>query len=235
MAAISFDVLTGQSGAHLVPSWSGALVHADVLQPLQELRRRASQSGIELAVASSFRSFDRQLLIWREKVSGKRTLTGVDGSPLSVEDSTPRQALDALLRWSALPGLSRHHWGTDLDVYDAAAIDDNYRLQLVPGEYAPNGPFAALDDWLTAHIDSRDCCGFYRPYAVDLGGVAPEPWHISYRPLAEQFAQCVNFDLFQRLLDEAGWPLQAEIRDRAEEIYRCYVCNSGVGSGSVGV
>ncbi len=28
--------------------------------------------------------------------------------------------------------------------------------------------------------------GFYRPYAVDRGGVHPEPWHLSYAPLAQQ-------------------------------------------------
>jgi hypothetical protein len=30
--------------------------------------------------------------------------------------------------------------------------------------------------------------GFYRPYVADRGGVAPEPWHLSYAPLAGVFA-----------------------------------------------
>ena len=34
---------------------------------------------------------------------------------------------DAILLWSALPGASRHHWGTDFDVFDRAAVPPDYR------------------------------------------------------------------------------------------------------------
>ena len=36
--------------------------------------------------------------------------------------STTAARIDAILCWSALPGGSRHHWGTDCDVIDAAAL-----------------------------------------------------------------------------------------------------------------
>ena len=39
------------------------------------------------------------------------------------------------MRWSAIPGSSRHHWGTDLDVYDAAAVTPDYQVQLTPQEW----------------------------------------------------------------------------------------------------
>ena len=75
-----------------------------------------------------------------------------------------------------LPGGSRHHWGTDVDVIDAAALPPDYRVQLVPEEYAPGGVFERLTPWLDANMARF---GFYRPYATGHGGarrraVAPE-------------------------------------------------------------
>jgi hypothetical protein len=53
----------------------------------------------------------------------------------------------------------------------------------VTAEYSAGGPFARLTTWLDAHMDAY---GFFRPYATDRGGVSPEPWHLSYAPVAER-------------------------------------------------
>jgi hypothetical protein len=53
---------------------------------------------------------------------------------------------------------------------------------LVPEEYREGGPFAQLDAWLACHAARF---GFFRPYASERGGVAPEPWHISHARVAE--------------------------------------------------
>ena len=37
-----------------------------------------------------------------------------------------------ILEWSALPGASRHHWGSEFDVFDLAALPEGYRVQLLP-------------------------------------------------------------------------------------------------------
>jgi len=37
--------------------------------------------------------------------------------------------------------------------------------------------------WLDTHLEAF---GFYRPFDKDRGGVAIEPWHLSYRPLADE-------------------------------------------------
>ena len=56
----------------------------------------------------------------------------------------------AILHWSALPGASRHHWGTEIDVIDRAALLHGQLAQLVPDEYAADGVFAKLGLWLSA-------------------------------------------------------------------------------------
>ncbi|MBR9909537.1 MAG: M15 family metallopeptidase [Gammaproteobacteria bacterium] len=225
MPEIAAEELTGQTERHLVPCWSGGLVHRQALGPLQQLREMARAAGFELAIASSFRSYERQLLIWRQKVAGERQLISAAGAVLDPSQLTDALKLEAILRWSALPGLSRHHWGTDFDVYDAAAVNANYRLQLTEAEYGSHGPFAAFSRWLGERIARGECGGFFRPYDRDRGGVAPEPWHISYRPVADTYAAGLDFQLFERLLQSGDWPLSAEIGCRAEEIFQRYVLN----------
>ena len=78
--------------------------------------------------------------------------------------------------YSALPGASRHHFGTDLDIYDTRPIDDDYQLQLTPDEYSTMAHLLSLR-WLEHNLEKY---GFYRPYQEYKGGVAPEPWHISH-------------------------------------------------------
>ncbi len=219
-----FDQLTGQTEAHLVPGWGGVLVHRQVLEPLQHLRDRAREAGFELTLASGFRSFERQMAIWQRKLRGELPLFSRTGERLDVNTLTPEEQLQALLRWSALPGTSRHHWGTDFDIYDAAAVPADYRLQLVPEEYTGAGPFAPMTQWLQQAVASDSAGGFFFPYAEDIGGVAPEPWHLSYRPLAQQFLQAFDEAVFHSLLQGAGWPLADCISGRADEIYRRYIC-----------
>ena len=63
--------------------------------------------------------------------------------------------------FSALPGASRHHWGTDFDFYDKAAITNKYQIRLQQDEYSEGGRFAALTAWLD---DNMAQFGFYKPY-----------------------------------------------------------------------
>ena len=53
--------------------------------------------------------------------------------------------------------------------------------------------------WLDALISADDAEGFYKPYNADYGGVAPEAWHISYRPVASALQKQQRVDLC--------WPL----------------------------
>jgi LAS superfamily LD-carboxypeptidase LdcB len=151
---------------------------------LNRLVARAARAGFQLAIASAHRSYDRQLLLFNGKCLGDRPVLSESGRTLDRQAMAPEDWLAAVLRYSALPGTSRHHWGTDFDIWDRAAVSDDYALQLVPSEYERGGVFGELSAWLDEMIAADDAEGFFRPYDVDRGGVAPEPWHISYRPEA---------------------------------------------------
>ncbi len=176
--------LTGLDESHLVTMPDGHRLRAAAAQAFAALQADARQAGFELAIASSFRPFSRQLAIWNAKASGLRPVLDDHNCPVAMAQLSPAQRLHAILRFSALPGTSRHHWGTDLDVYDAAAVAPDYRVQLSLQEVAVGGVFDPLHNWLDSRMAAGESHGFYRPYDKDRGGVAPERWHLSYAPLS---------------------------------------------------
>ena len=148
--------LTGRTQDHLVPCAGGHYLHPGAALALEALREKARRAGFELAVASSFRSYERQLAIFNGKASGERPVHDDLGDPVAMGELTPAGQLSAILRFSALPGTSRHHWGTDLDIYDASAVGDGYRVQLTPQEVAAGGVFDAFHCWLDERMEAGD-------------------------------------------------------------------------------
>ncbi|HEY6132244.1 MAG TPA: M15 family metallopeptidase [Halioglobus sp.] len=176
--------LTGLDDTHLVTLSDGHRLQDEAARAFAALQADARKAGFELAIASSYRSFSRQLAIWNAKVSGVRPVYDDQDRPVNLEYLSPEEQLRAILRFSALPGTSRHHWGTDLDVYDAAAVSPDYQVRLSVQEVAEGGVFDPLHCWLDTRMAAGQSQGFYRPYGTDRGGIAPERWHLSYAPLS---------------------------------------------------
>jgi len=200
-SAFNARTLTGRDRDHVVAVASPACVlHPAAAAALKRMRQAAARAGIDLVPASSFRDFATQVRIWNEKWTGRRPLHDRDGRPVEAASLTPARRIEAILAWSAPPGGSRHHWGTEIDVYDRAALPAGARLGLVPAEYGPDGPFARLTVWLDAHMHRY---GFYRPYVTDRGGVQPEPWHHSNFPTAREASRRLRVGMIRTAI-EAG-------------------------------
>lgn len=216
--AINARQLTGLDDSHLVALPDGHRLQDDAARAFSALQSDARQAGFELAIASSFRSFARQLSIWNAKASGVRAVHDDLGRAVPMAQLSAAERVRAILRFSALPGTSRHHWGTDLDVYDAAAISPGYQVQLSPQEVAAGGVFDALHTWLDARMAAGESHGFYRPYSLDRGGVAPERWHLSYAPLAVDCAMQFHRDMVIQCWDceEVAEELQLRATVEAE-------------------
>jgi hypothetical protein len=105
---------------------------------------------------------------------------------------------------------------------DPEMLPAGYRLQVVPAEYAPGGPFERLTAWLDAHMHAY---GFYRPYSTDRGGVQPEPWHLSYAPLAVRAQQALTFQALHGVLSAADIEGKQEVLDSLGENFASYVVN----------
>lgn len=218
-------VLSGQTEDHLVRDLElDCLVHERLLEPLAALRFEAAAAGFELAVASSFRSFDRQCVIWNDKAAGRRPVLNDAGEPLRLDDMDEWSRVQAILRWSALPGTSRHHWGTDLDVFDRRGLSEDYpRVQLTVAECEAGGPFHDFHCWLDRTLEPGPAGGFYRPYAADRGGVAREPWHISYGPVSRQLEQALSPERLAEIISAADIALGDTVLAHLDEIYHRYV------------
>lgn len=212
----------GLSQGHVAPWQDEINIHKEVFTPLSQLRDEARKAGFSLEVASGFRSFDRQLALWNAKARGERTVLDEQGMPVVPGSLDEDSLMWAILRWSALPGTSRHHWGTDMDIWDKAAVNDSYKLKLEVPEYTGDGPFAPMIAWLESRVFDGET-EFYFPYQSFQGGVMPEPWHISFRPLANNFAKRLTVDLVHEQIRQTDICLKQVILKNIEEIMDRFV------------
>jgi LAS superfamily LD-carboxypeptidase LdcB len=215
------DIITGKTQEHLVlDEESNLLIHREVLASLKKMREKAVGAGFSLKIASAFRSFEQQLNIWNAKAKGLRPLLDSNGVALDYNSLSPTEVVYAILRWSALPGASRHHWGSDMDVYDISRMPEGYKVLLLPQESETGGPFYDFHLWLD---DNLEHFNFFRPYAHDLGGIAPERWHLSYAPISNEYQQALTFELLEETISNADIELKPIILKELPEIYQRFI------------
>ncbi|MGB1217047.1 MAG: M15 family metallopeptidase, partial [Saprospiraceae bacterium] len=73
----------------------------------------AKKDGVQLFCISATRGFGRQSAIWESKWLGVKK---VEGKNLAKAIPNPAQRALKILEYSSMPGTSRHHWGTDIDI-----------------------------------------------------------------------------------------------------------------------
>ncbi|KAB5486524.1 M15 family metallopeptidase [Flagellimonas hadalis] len=136
-----------------------------------EMKKAAYSDGFDIKIVSSYRDFYRQEGIWERKYL----------SYTEDERMSPLDAIDKIIEYSTIPGTSRHHWGTDIDIIDGypKASGD----VLVPGKFESGGPYEGLKLWLD---ENSEKFGFYLVYTNDprRRGFKYEPWHYSYAPIS---------------------------------------------------
>lgn len=219
------DELLGKSSDHLeYYKLDNTLLHKDVIVDYKALRERLLHFDIDLRIASGFRSFDRQLNIWNSKAKGLRPVYDSHGNELNLNELTQEEALFSILRWSAIPGFSRHHFGTDFDIYDYNALPStDYNIQLSPDEYSTNGIFSNLANRLSEEFQSPKST-FFRPYSEDKGATAPEAWHISHKATSQKLMTLLSYDIFINVITHSEIELKDEIIKNGEKIYYSYIC-----------
>lgn len=215
------DVLCSEAEAESF----GAPVHRDLVGPLGALREDAREAAFDLRVLSGFRSFDRQCSIWNRKVAGELAVLDSEARPLDIATLTETELVFTILRWSALPGASRHHWGTDVDVFDERARPNGYEVDLIPEEVEAGGMFAPLHEWIDERIAAGTAHDFFRPYDRDRGGVAPERWHLSHRAVAQRYDDELTCDRLRAVVASADVALKAVILEHLDEIWDRFVIN----------
>lgn len=213
--------LTGRDRGHLVVlAEPRCTLHAAVVRPFLAMREAAARAGFDLVPVSSFRDFERQRAIWNAKFRGERPALDRRGRAVNLAALAAGKRVEMILLWSALPGASRHHWGSDIDVADGKVLAAGYQPKLEVAEYRRGGPFAALSGWLGNNMRRY---GFFTPYTRRGRGVQPEPWHLSYAPVARAALARMSVRLLAEAITGAGVDGEAEILARLPTIRERYL------------
>ena len=107
----------------------------------------------------------------------------------------------AILTWSALPGASRHHLGTDIDVVDGNACPEGYEVELTPDECT--GMFRKFHDFLDARFAANDAFGFNRVFVPGRGKIRPEGWHIAHLPTSRKLLEGFSLETLRGIYEKS--------------------------------
>ena len=146
---------------------SNIFLRTEALEALEDMAAAARANGIELHVVSAMRTWSHQRRIWNGKWNSARFM-GFTGAARASE----------ILRYSSMPGSSRHHWGTDVD------------LNALENEHFERGTGAEVYAWLLENAYTFGFVQVYGDMRNGRTGYQEEKWHWSYWPLAEGFLRC---------------------------------------------
>ncbi len=152
----------------------GLYLRKETLEDFIKMWGAAKTDGVNLIIKSATRNFDYQKGIWERKWTGQTELS--DGTKASDEADSKKRALKILL-YSSMPGTSRHHWGTDIDL-------NNFN-----NSYFEAGVGLKVYEWLKEHAASFGFCQPYTDKSGGRSGYEEEKWHWSYMPLSKDLTQ----------------------------------------------
>lgn len=155
----------------------GFNLRKEAAEAFTKMMNAARKEGIKMYSVSSYRSFDHQNRIWEKKYNRYKN-----------QGLNDQQVFDKIVEYSTIPGTSRHHWGTDLDIIDLNRPTPSDPLL---ADHFENGIYNQLHQWLVQHASEY---GFYQAYTnvEERKGFAYEPWHYSYKPLAVPMLKAMN-------------------------------------------
>lgn len=144
----------------------------EAYEAFEKMAKAAARDGVNLIIVSGTRNYQRQIEIWSDK------WTRMNGNEI--------ERTEKILEYSSMPGTSRHHWGTDIDLNS---------LEPAHFEY---GTGKRTYEWLLANAVNY---GFFQPYQhgdASCGcSYREEKWHWSYYPISNQilraYKRMVNY------------------------------------------
>ena len=159
----------------------GRYMHNKAYESFIEMWNHAKKDGIQLTIRSATRNFNYQKGIWERKWNGA---TKVSGKRLNETVHNHTERALQILEYSSMPGTSRHHWGTDID------------LNAFENSYFESGEGLKIYIWLTNNAGSY---GFCQPYTAKgdarPNGYNEEKWHWSFKPVAIQYFEKAKKDM----------------------------------------
>jgi zinc D-Ala-D-Ala carboxypeptidase len=152
-------------------------LHRDALQQYLDMYDTAIKENVNLEVISVTRTFREQQIIWETRWD--KNLTAID-------------AAKKVLKYIAMPGTSRHHWGTEIDVLSSKLA--YYNTEKGKREY----------QWL---VDNAHKFGFYQVYTAGREhGYNEEKWHWTYLPVSKHYLKQYREKVdYSNIVGFPGW------------------------------
>lgn len=165
-AIISPEILIGKSST-IQPLLKGDKIklQSEVYDALQKMKKAAKKDGVHIMLVSGYRSFNHQKRIWNRKFDKFRK-----------QGYSVKQCIEKITNYTAIPGTSRHHWGTDVDLSDKYATSLN------------NDKRERFNQWMRKNAKKF---GFYLVYTNDKNrtGYKYESWHFTYKKISKPYLE----------------------------------------------
>lgn len=166
-------------------SRTGLYLRQDTYEAFIKMYTAAAEEGIQLTINSATRNFDYQKGIWDRKWNGETILS--DGTKATDISDHKKRALKILL-YSSMPGSSRHHWGTDMD------------LNAFNNEYFSTGDGLKMYLWMQKHAGEYGFCQPYTDKKSGRTGYEEEKWHWSYTPVSKELTRYSKENLHNEMI-----------------------------------
>ncbi|WP_291801184.1 M15 family metallopeptidase [Lutibacter sp.] len=165
--------LTGNGDLNLVGE--DFKLQNDAFIAFKKMQKEALKEGISIQIVSAYRSFNHQKKIWNRKYK-----------QYILEGFSEQQTIAKIIEYSSIPGTSRHHWGTDIDIIDNAR--SRPKKLLIESNYTKNRIYSKLKIWMDKNASNF---GFYLVYNNNptRKGYKYEPWHYTYKPLSKKMLE----------------------------------------------
>ena len=165
-------------------SRKGFFMQKEAYLSFKKMYDAALKNGIKLTILSATRTFNEQKVIWEGKWTGKIYYFGKNIATLYPD---PVERSKYVLKYSSMPGTSRHHWGTDVDLNSMEL--SYFKTEIGKKTY----------NWLSVNAYKY---GFCQPYTVKdsqrINGYEEEKWHWSYYPIAsiylKEYKENISFE-----------------------------------------
>ena len=149
----------------------GMYLQKEVFEAFLIMYEAAKKDNIQLKIVSATRNFEAQKSIWEGKWNNL-----LNDEKIKAKPDKDIIIAKNILEYSSMPGTSRHHWGTDID------------LNALNNEWFEKGEGKQLYDWMLSNGPSF---GFYLVYS-EKGDNRPtgyneEKWHYTYKPLSKKY------------------------------------------------
>lgn len=145
-------------------------VQKETFQGFEKLVNAASKQNISLFILSGVRTFSYQKRIWERKYK------------YWIDLMEPQEAVKKVLEYSAFPGTSRHHWGTDIDIAfrkDGKGMLNNKTFSTGFGK--------TVYTWLQKNAMEYGFCQPYQKKELHKNAYSEERWHWSYHSVAKKY------------------------------------------------